>query len=112
MLLLSSEAFALEATSCKPSAYLYGEKALCFSSAYRTHLTENCLSGKCQALALLKKAKAIREDSLPSDSRHPGSKRCEALGGLTALAESPSRNQLCVCEMPDHSAIACTRLGL
>jgi hypothetical protein len=112
MLLLSSEALALEASPCKPSDYLYRGKALCFSSVHRTHLTGDCLSGKCQALEILRKAKDLREDSLSSDSRHLGSKRCEALGGLTALAESTSKNQLCVCELPDRSAIACTRLGL
>lgn len=109
LLLLSSSLFAAE---CQTSDFIYRQKPLCFFSQHRVYATADCVSGKCEALSLIEKAAKVDKTQLGSDTRHVGSKLCSALGGTTAIAEAKNKNQICVCEMPDQSAIACNRLGL
>lgn len=109
LLLLSNNVFG---GVCQTSEYLHRSQGLCFIPQYRTYLSANCVAGKCEAISLIDKAQKVDKTQLGSDSRHVGSKLCTALGGSTSIAESKNKNQICVCEMPDQSAVACSRLGM
>lgn len=111
LLLLSKNSFALD---CKPSLYQLGEKPLCFSSKLKSYLTVDCNDGKCEALVLLEQAKKLHPSQLPGkDSRHPGAKACDLLGGKTTVVTSPkTQDQICLCISKDQSGVSCSRLGL
>jgi putative hemolysin len=109
MSLLSSNAGEV---SCVKSAYSHRGQPLCFSSQHKTYLSKSCLAGACQALRLIRQGHPRDPDQAGIDSRHPGSKLCALQGGETRVVESQSGHRLCVCEMPDRSAIGCARIGL
>jgi hypothetical protein len=77
-------------------------------------MTTDCSDEKCGALDLVLKAKSLTPQQIEStDSRHPGAKACEALGGTTTVVSSEkTKDQLCLCIASDSSGISCSRIRL